>query len=83
MTDIKFCYADGSKLEKNDKVLVAQSKVARVEDILIPGTKKAEEYSCLEGGFILVFEDGDVQVWNNTDEDISLIERGTGKLSPA
>ena len=74
-----FQYSNGATLQNNDKVLVNNKQVAYVETVLSPGTKKALQYSCEEGGFILVFENGDVQVWANTDEDIVLIERGPHK----
>ena len=75
MSKFKFYYPDGSELLKNDTVQVNDKKIARVKNILIPGTEEAKNYSCEEGGFILVFENGDVQVWPDTDEDISLIRR--------
>ena len=81
MKKFTLCYPDGSELQRNDNVLVNNEQMARVETILIPGTKEALEYSCEEGGFVLVFENGDVQVWPDTDEDILLIGRKIKKAS--
>jgi hypothetical protein len=75
VSKLKFYYSDGSELLKNDTVLINDKQTAQVENILIPGTEEAKNYSCEEGGFILVFENGDVQVWPDTDEDISLVRR--------
>lgn len=68
-------YSDGSELKENDKVLINDKLIGHIDAILVPGTEKSAQYSCEEGGFIVVFENGDVQVWSHTDEDISLIER--------
>ena len=75
MKSLSFFYTDGSKLRKNDRVLINDEQIARVDAILVPGTKEALDYSCEKGGFVLVFENGDVQVWPDTDEDILLIGR--------
>jgi len=60
-----------------DTVLVNQTRIAHIERILLPGTKEADDYSTPGGGFLLHFEDGDVQAWDNTDEDIQFVKRGT------
>jgi hypothetical protein len=72
-------YSDGSKLQIYDRVLINNNQVARVEAILFPETVEALQYSCEEGGFLLVFENGDVQVWPDTDEDILLVRRSDKK----
>lgn len=79
MNKIKFYYFDGSEVLKNDIVLINKEQTARVYNILTPGTEEAINYSCEEGGFILIFENGDVQVWPDTDKYISLIERAIKK----
>ena len=68
-------YSDGSELRENDKVLINDKHIGHIDAILIPGTEKSFQYSCEEGGFIVILENGDVQVWPDTDEDISLLER--------
>lgn len=70
----RFFYENGSELLINDKVL-AWDKVGYIETIFMPGSKKSSDYSCEEGGFVVVFESGDVQVWHDVNEDISLIQR--------
>lgn len=75
MSKIKFYYSDGSELQKKDIVLVNNQQIAHIENVLIPGSEDAINYSCEEGGVIIVFENGDVQVWSDTDEDICLIRR--------
>lgn len=76
MNKPKFYYSNGLELRVKDTVLVNGKLKACVEAILAPGTKESKNYSCEEGGFLLVFDNGDVQVWPNTDEDILLIKRG-------
>ncbi|WP_316347508.1 hypothetical protein [Desulfuromonas acetoxidans] len=75
MSKVKFYYQDGLELQKNDTVLVNDKQIARVEKIFDPGTGDAANYFCEKGGFILAFENSDVQVWGDTDEDISLVRR--------
>lgn len=75
MSKSKFYYSDSSELKKGDSVLINGKHTACVEAILVPGTKEASQYSCEEGGFLLIFDNGDVQVWPNTDEDITLVKR--------
>ena len=75
MKKFLFYYTDGQELKKNDRVLINDKQIARVDAILVPGTKEALNHSCEEGGFVLIFESGDVQVWPDTDEDILLIGR--------
>ncbi len=77
MRKFRLYYSDGSELQVNDRVLINDKQIARVEVILFPGTEEASQYSCEEGGFLLVFENGDVQVWPDTDEDILLIGRSS------
>ena len=79
MKNFLLCYTEGQKLKTNDRVLINDKQIARVDAILVPGTKEALNYSCEEGGFVLVFKNGDVQVWPDTDEDILLIGREGGK----
>ena len=76
MSKTLFYYSNGLKVKLKDRVLVNDKFTARVEAILVPGTKEASDYACEEGGgFLLVFDNGDIQVWPNTDEDILLIKR--------
>lgn len=76
MSESNFYYSDGLPLQKHDHVLIDRTQYAWVEEVLIPGTQKAHDYACPEGGFILRFQDGGIQVWPYPDEDICLIERG-------
>lgn len=76
MRKFEILYSDGSEVLKGDIVLVNGKTKGHVENVLLPDTKEASDYSCDEGGFIVVFEDGDVQVWPDTDEDIQLVQRG-------
>ncbi len=78
MKNFEIFYSDGSELLKGDIVLINGKKKGQIEGIILPGTKEASDYSCDEGGFIVVFEDGDVQVWPDADEDIQLVQRGDG-----
>ncbi len=73
MNSYKITYLDGKELKINDKVLIDGKKTAYVKNILIPTTRESLDYDCENGGFILVFENGDTQVWSYTDEDIILI----------
>ena len=69
-------YRDGSEVRKNDRVLVYPKRHAVVEAILRPGSKRARDYDVdKEGGFILRFDDGDVQVWLSAQDEIELIRR--------
>lgn len=83
MDKINFTYCDGSPLKVDDMVFVNHDKFARVEQILYPGTQAAIDYAAKDGGFVLVFEDSDVQVWHDTDEDIELVGRSEGSKGDA
>ena len=69
-------YPDGQIVRPKDRVL-AVGKLAVVEAVFEPRSKLGREtvYGD-EGGFILQFDDGDRQVWLNTEDEIKLIERG-------
>jgi hypothetical protein len=73
----KICYLSGDQVRDNDRVLVYPSRPAVVEAVLRPGTKLARNYYVeKEGGFLLRFDDGDIQVWDTVDSQIELVGRG-------
>ena len=70
-------YQNGEEVRENDKVLTYSKRPGIVEAILKPGTKLAYDYYVEdEGGFILQFEDGQVEVWMTAKEKIELVARG-------
>ena len=75
MSKSKIYYFNGVELKKGDKVLINDKKIAYVEAIFSPKSLEGLTYSCEEGGFLLNFENGDYQVWPNTDEDIIFLSR--------
>ncbi len=72
-------YPEGQVVRRGDRVL-ALGKPALIEAVFEPRSKLGREtvYGD-EGGFILQFDDGDRQVWLNTQDEIKLIERGKPK----
>jgi len=68
-------YSDGREIRKGDRVLVEGAREAVVSLLLSPGCKESWDFSCPEGGFLLDFADGDVQVWPHANEDIELVDR--------
>lgn len=75
MTKFQLFYANGDEVRANDRVLVNDEYFAFVENILMPGSQEASNYSCYSGGVVLVFDNGDTQVWPYIDEDLELIDR--------
>ncbi|HOI38517.1 MAG TPA: hypothetical protein PLF11_14185 [Bacillota bacterium] len=75
-SDFRLTYPTGEEVRENDRVL-ALDRPAVVEAVFGPGTKMARD-TCYgsEGGFVLQFEDGDRQVWPNTEDRIALVARG-------
>jgi hypothetical protein len=71
----KYHYSDGREVVINDVVLAPRNKSARVKIILEPDSSLAHAYSSPIGGIVLEFDDGDVQVWPEADEDLQFIRR--------
>ncbi len=76
MAQHQFYYCNGVPVRKHDKVLIDRAYTAWIKEILAPGTQEAHDYSCQEGGLVVMFQDGGIQVWPHADEDICLVERG-------
>lgn len=73
----KFEYSSGEAVLDGDIVSV-NGKAGVVESVLQPGDQRAIGYSCADtGGVLITFNDGDLQLWPNLDEDLVLIARGT------
>ncbi len=73
----KLTYRSGDEVREKDKVLVYPERRAIVEAVLKPGTAFARDYAVeKEGGFLLQFQGGDLEVWMNAEDEIQLIERG-------
>ncbi len=65
-----FYYKTGEIVREGDLVVVA-GKRAVVECLFSELSDAARDFACFEtGGLMLRFEDGDVQVWTTTDEDL-------------
>lgn len=73
-----FAYADGRAVHAGDRICVAGHR-GRVERILAPETLDAQHFDCFgTGGILLKFDNGDLQLWPWTDEDLVLMGRGGG-----
>lgn len=76
MKKIRFFYKNGTELKKGDVVMVNEKIKGYIESVLIQDSKEATNYACKEGGFVVALDNGDMQVWPETDEDIQLLHRG-------
>jgi hypothetical protein len=71
----RLLYRSGDEVRDGDRV-IAVGRPAAVTAVLRPGTKAASDhYVAKEGGFLLEFDDGDCQVWPNTEDPIELVGR--------
>lgn len=71
-----FRYTSGEEVLTGDKITVA-SKPGTIEKILSPQTQDATDFSCPDtGGLLIKFDDGDLQVWPDVDEDLILVRHG-------
>lgn len=76
-------YRSGEHVRAKDKVLVYPQRPAVVEAVLKPGTALACNYSVeKEGGFILRFNDGNLEVWMRAEDEIELVARGRTRGVP-
>jgi hypothetical protein len=74
-----FKYSDGSLVKVGDVILVI-NKPGRIEQILEKGTSEAEAYHCYDsGGLLIRFDDGDLQLWPETDEDLVFVKEGASE----
>ena len=71
-----FFYADGKEVMPDDVVVTPNSRKARVQLLLEPGSPTANAYSAPNGGIVLKFDDGDTQMWPQANEDMQLVRRG-------
>ncbi len=63
-------------MQVGDRVLIEGKYIARVEQILIPGTPLADALGCAdEPKFLLRYEDGGLVEENSTDYDLVLLSR--------
>jgi hypothetical protein len=75
-------YSNGEQVRVRDKVLVFPNRAAVVEAVLRPGTKVARDYYVeKEGGILLRFEDGTLELWVlqpwwSVGDEMELVDRG-------
>jgi hypothetical protein len=72
----KFTYSCGVVASVGDIIRIA-GQCATVEKIIVPGTNDAIDYHCQDtGGLLIHFDNGDLQLWIDTNEDIDFLHRG-------
>lgn len=72
-----FRYTIGEEVLLGDRIEVA-GKPGTIEGIFGPETQEAAAYFCREtGGLLIEFDDGDLQVWLDANEDLIFVRRGT------
>ena len=72
----QFCYSTGCLIDKGDRIVVIDQQGV-VEEVVIPQTPQAKDYSCFNtGGVLLRFDSGDLQLWPYINEDLVLIRKG-------
>jgi hypothetical protein len=70
-----FAYSCGSSVRDGDRIVVAQAN-GTIEAILQPHTQEARDYDVFEsGGLLLRFDNGDLQLWPEPDEDLIFVSR--------
>jgi hypothetical protein len=72
---LEYKYFNGVAIHEGDIVLLTGLR-GLVEMIMQPGTDAARDYNCAAtGGFLLKFENGDLQLWKEADEDLQFVSR--------
>jgi hypothetical protein len=78
-----FYYVTGEQVLIGDRISVA-SKQGAIENILMPETEDAKDFDCKEtGGLLINFEDGDLQLWSEVDEDLMFVDRDCHRTGPS
>lgn len=71
-----FKYMDGTLAEEQDRVLIDGARSGIVVRVLRPLTEAASNHGCHDSGGVLIeFDDGDVQLWPDLDEDIEKVQQ--------
>ncbi len=74
---VRFSYMGGEPIFVGD-VVDAAGQRAIVEKVIQPDSQDARDFSCPDtGGLLLAFENSDLQLWPQADEDLEFIRRGT------
>jgi len=70
-----FHYHTGELIRDGDLVAVA-GKRAVIDRVISERTRESQDFSCFEtGGLLIKFEDGDLQLWPDVDEDLQFLKR--------
>jgi hypothetical protein len=70
-------YKSGEEVREKDKVLAYSKREGIVEVVLKPRTPMAREYYVEEdGGILLRFDDGQIEVWVSAGAELKLVARG-------
>ena len=73
--EVRFVYRSGEPVMTDD-VVTAAGDQARVAMVIQPNTQDAKDFSCkTTGGLLLKFDNGDVQLWPEVDEDLIFVRR--------
>jgi hypothetical protein len=71
----KFQYLSGEEVLEGDRIVVV-TKEGTISNVFLPGTDGSKDYDCWDtGGVLIKFDDGDLQLWPKTDEDLKFIQR--------
>ena len=69
-----FRYLTGESVRAGDLVQIIEKRTI-IDRVFSKGAKDSREFSCEHtGGILLKFEDGDLQLWCHTNEDLKLIK---------
>ena len=66
-------YLSGEIIEVGDRVLISRKRLATITDIYQPDSDEAICLGFSNGGFCVLFDDGDRWLWSKVDEDIELV----------
>jgi hypothetical protein len=78
----QFTYCTGENVIEGDRISFNNTgdenlpTLGRVQSIIMPYTEQAKNFDCWEtGGILMAFDDGDLHMWPQLNEDIMLVER--------
>jgi hypothetical protein len=78
-----FKYSTGERVQAGDRIGIDEldgrgvAKKGQIIGVFMPNSPEAVEHNCAAtGGILISLEDGDCQLWDQTDEHLILLDRG-------